>query len=56
MNSMRFMRGDTWGMYLLRMSPEKKAPKMPSRPMRLVSAALRNMTESTKMNCMTASL
>ena len=35
------------------MSPEKKAPKMPSSPMRSVSAALRNITARMKMNWLT---
>ena len=56
MNSIRFMRADTCGMYLFNIRPEKKAPKMPSSPMNVVRAALRNMTDSTKINCMTASL
>lgn len=32
MNSKRFMSGDMWGMYLLRMRPAKKAPNTPSMP------------------------
>ena len=56
MNSRRFISGDTWGIYLFNIRPEKKAPKIPSKPMASVSAALRNITDRTKMNCMTASL
>ena len=55
MNSMRFIRGDTWGIYLFKMSPDRKAPTMPSTPMASDRAADRNMTASTKMNCITAS-
>ena len=55
MNSMRFINGDTWGMYLFSISPARKAPTMPSTPMASDKAAERNITASTKMNCMTAS-
>ena len=56
MNSMRFISGDTLGIYLFNIRPEKKAPKMPSSPMACESAAERNMTASTKMYCITESL
>ena len=50
------INGEIWGIYLFSIRPERNAPKMPSRPMRSLSAALRNMTAMTKMYCMTASL
>ena len=50
------MSGEIRGMYLLRIKPEKNAPKMPSIPMSEVRAALRNMMPNTKMYCITASL
>ena len=50
------MSGDTWGMYLLRMSPAKKAPNTPSMPTIWDKAALMKSIAMTKMNCMTASL
>ena len=55
-NSMRFISADTLGMYLLRISPERKAPKIPSRPMKLDIAAEKNITASTKIYCITESL
>ena len=55
-NSMRFIRGETWGIYLFNIRPEKKAPKMPSSPMKSVMAAEQNMMAMTKIYCMTASL
>ena len=48
--------GDTCGIYRLSTNPAKNAPNTPSNPIRLVSAALRNNTASTKINCVTASL
>ena len=54
-NSIRFISDDTCGIYLFRISPEIKAPTMPSTPMASDAAAERNITASTKMNCMTAS-
>ena len=47
MNSIRFISGEACGMYLLRMRPDIKAPKMPSKPMSDVNAADRNITDST---------
>ena len=55
-NSIRFIRGDTRGIYRLRINPEKKAPTIPSIPIIEVRAALRNMMPSTKIYCITASL
>ncbi len=55
-NSMRFISGDTWGMYRLRMMPAKNAPKMPSSPTRSARAEQRKSMAMTKMNCITASL
>ena len=52
---MRFIRGETLGMYRLRIRPDRKAPKMPSKPMATDRAAERNITASTKMYCITAS-
>ena len=46
-NSMRFISGDTWGIYLFNISPAMKAPTMPSTPMASERAAERNMTLST---------
>ena len=54
-NSMRFIRGDTCGMYRFNINPEIKAPTMPSTPTASDTAALRNITANTKMNCITAS-
>ena len=44
-NSMRFIKGDTWGMYLFRISPEVKAPTIPSTPMASDAAAAKAAEE-----------
>ena len=54
-NSIRLISGDTFGMNLLRTSPEKNAPKIPSSPTASDIAAERNITASVKMNCITES-
>ena len=55
MNSILFIRGDTGGIYLFRMSPARKAPQMPLTPAASAKAALMKSIAMTKMNCMTAS-
>ena len=55
-NSMRFIRGDTCGIYLFNIRPAKKAPNTPSMPTIWERAALMKSIAITKMNCITASL
>ena len=54
-NSMRFINGETEGMKRLSIKPEKKAPKIPSKPISSQVAALINMRERTKIYCITES-
>ena len=55
-NSMRFINGDTRGIYLLSTNPARKAPKRPSSPASSDIAALSTSNANTNVNCVTLSL
>ena len=54
-NSILFISADTRGIYRLRISPDRNAPRIPSKPAASDIAADMKSIESMKINCMIAS-